>query len=105
VSEAAIPAGLEPLWVGDANSREWYRFFGSEQWRHLVDWLRSEGFDEGITHRVEIFLLDAPFARIHHYIPNERGYPRLNDTRDDVLSKVTTILLSSLPSFVNRESE
>jgi hypothetical protein len=82
----AIPVDLQPLWVGDSNTAEWLEVWADrDYYDRLVAWLRSEGFDEKITHRVEVYLLDVPFAKVFQYVHNGAD------------SVVRTALLSSLP--------
>lgn len=67
-------ATLEPLAVYDANERGGPYDRCSLDWRwELNDWLASNGVDSHVTDRVEIFLLDAPFATIYQIDPDERG--------------------------------
>lgn len=95
---ASIPDGLQPVWVGDSNAPEWECIYADRNYyQRLIAWLRSEGFDEQVTHRVEVYLLDAPFARVHQWCTDERGRISVNEAGDDALTVVRTALLSSLP--------
>jgi hypothetical protein len=92
-----IPDGLEPLWVGDSATREWDAIFGTPYCDRLLDWMCGEGFSPGRVHRVEVYLLDAPFGRFFEYVNDEAGEIKLNEAGDDAATVIRTVLLSSLP--------
>ncbi|MFI6594956.1 hypothetical protein ACIBHX_01840 [Nonomuraea sp. NPDC050536] len=50
---------IEPLVVFDARD---------ERWRgdsHILAWCRSEGIDPEQVYRLEVYLVDCPFARVY----------------------------------------
>jgi hypothetical protein len=89
---------MEPVWVGDSSTREWDAIWADrDYYEQLIEWLRSEGFDEKITYRVEVYLVDAPFAKVFQYATDDDGDIKLNEAGDDVELVTRTVLLSSLP--------
>lgn len=63
----------------------------------VTAWMRSEGIDPVEARRIEVFLVDTPFAKITTYVRHESGaivFPAGTDVPEMTES---TVVLSSLP--------
>ena len=95
--EAAATVQLpEPLLVEDANE-EWWRTRTPGHRGAVSAWLASEGIDAADLTRVEVYLVDAPFAWLVFHVRGKDGKCLVNETGDGVLTRLETVLLSSLP--------
>lgn len=90
-------AQLSPVWVGDAATREWSQICGTHFWHDCLTWLADHDLSDKFVTRVEVYLLDAPFAKVWHAVRDEHGTIRLDDTGEDLLLNEFTIMLKSLP--------
>lgn len=86
----------EPLLVEDAYE-EWWRTRTPEYRNVMNAWLASEGIDVADLVRIEVYLVDAPLARLVFRVRDEDGHSLVNETGDGVLTRSDTVLLSSLP--------
>lgn len=77
---------LAPLAVYDARTPSWTDLT-DERRAELRDWVQGLGVEVSETYRVEIYLLDCLFARIHQddrdedgnrYCPHDHAHDRLN---------------------------
>jgi hypothetical protein len=85
----------EPLFVEDANEEWWVR---SQAYRDKVNaWLASEGIDVAELVRVEVYLVDTPFAQLVFRVRDGDGKLAVNEAGDGMLTRSETALLSSLP--------
>jgi len=82
----AVPEDLRPIWTGDSATLAWGQIVGTD---HYGDPMR--------VHRVEVYLLDVPFAKVWEYVIDADGLPKVNEAGDDAESTARTVLLSSLP--------
>lgn len=90
---APLPA---PLLAEDA-TEEWWET-RTEEYRAVVTaWLASEGIDIADLIRVEVFLLDAPFARLCFQVRDDDDRAVINEAGDGIVTRTETVLLSSLP--------
>jgi hypothetical protein len=62
-------SGIAPLAVWDANARGY-----ADIHVLVMEFLISQGIPVSDTYRVEVYLFDAPFARVFTYAGDERGY-------------------------------
>lgn len=92
-------ATLEPIAVYDCN--DWGGAYSqcSLDWkRELHEWLCSNGVDSNVTDRIEIFLLDAPFATIYQIEPDESGRPVFDPATGHARRREPfRVMLNSLP--------
>lgn len=66
--------GLTPLMVIDTHDREWDQITADHAYhQRLIDWARGQGLNPVHTYRVEIYLVDCPFARVFQYATDENG--------------------------------
>jgi hypothetical protein len=85
----------EPLFVEDAHEEWWVR---PQAYRDTVNaWLALEGIDVAELVRIEVYLVDAPFARLVFRVRDEDGKLAVNEAGDGMLTRSETALLSSLP--------
>jgi hypothetical protein len=87
------PVG-EPVAVWDAWDPDFYPRYHPQ----VPDWLVSHGIDTDPAYRVEIYLIDTPFARVYTYAglpPDDRRYvdpatgeAAVNPPYDHVLSEL-----------------
>lgn len=87
-------SGIAPLAVWDANAR------GIEAVRDQVcEYLADQGLPIDPTYRVEIYLVDAPFARVFTYDQDGEGGERHLDpaTGDVAVRPPFDQLLTALP--------
>jgi hypothetical protein len=85
----------EPLLIEDAHEEWWVR---PQAYRDMVNaWLASESIDVADLVRVEVYLVDAPFARLTFRVRDEDGKLAVNEAGDGMLTRSETALLSSLP--------
>jgi hypothetical protein len=85
-----VPA-LEPLVVFDARDESWR---GDPK---ILAWCRAEGLDPEQIYRLEVYLLDAPFARVYEFV-TLNGARFLVEERDDYLRRDPyDVILSTLP--------
>ena len=91
---ALIPEGLEPLAVWDSVSE--YGFAAVTVARG--EWARRHLGDPAFIYRVEIYLLDSPFAVVHSYARNANGY-KYHDPDEDGPAKLEPVVvpLDELP--------
>ncbi len=96
-----MTASLEPIWVGDVHdSQTWPPPNLSE----VLGWARSEGINANETYRIEVYLLDCPFARVYEYDRDENGtrfcwveHDHLDDRCDVAKRKPFDVPLTTLP--------
>ena len=93
----AVPEDLRPIWTGDSATLAWGQIVGTDHYDRLLEWLEREGGDPMRVHRVEVYLLDVPFAKVWEYVIDADGLPKVNEAGDDAESTARTVLLSSLP--------
>lgn len=85
----------DPILVEDAH--EGWRRTRSQGYRDVVmAWMRSEGIRPEDTRRIEVYLVDTPFARVTSYV-RENGGIVWNAHREEPEMAVETVLLRSLP--------
>ena len=85
-----------PLLVEDAHE-EWWRT-RTQAYRDTVNaWLASEGIDVTDLKRVEVYLIDVPFARLTFHVRDEQGRAVVDQAREALVTHTETRLLSSLP--------
>ena len=100
-----VTAGLEPpLWVADSNAPGWLAFMNTPGYRRLCDWADAEGIDTYATYRVEVYLLDALFAKIFKYVISDDGHLVSDECRDDIARTERFVILSSMPPTVETEA-
>ncbi|MGS2645863.1 hypothetical protein [Streptosporangium sp. G12] len=63
----------------------------------LLAWMLAEGMAPNDTRRVEVFVVDCPFARVTRYALTENGKRIANDAGDELVTVEETMLVSSLP--------
>jgi hypothetical protein len=85
-----------PLLVEDAGE-EWWRTRTPEYRATMTAWLASQGIDVADLMRIEVYLLDTPFARLVVRVRGEDGKLLTNPAREAILHRTETVLLSSLP--------
>lgn len=86
-----IAPALEPLAVFDARDESWR---GDHQ---TLAWFRSEGIDPNQVHRLEVYLLDCPFARVYEFV-TLNGARFFVAERDEYLRRDPyDVILASLP--------
>jgi hypothetical protein len=76
---AHTPTTLEPLAVYDVHEDNWLGLTEGQR-EELAAWLREHDVEPDDAYRLEIYLLDCPFARVFQFDVNERGkvYCRLD---------------------------
>lgn len=87
---------LTPIAVYDAHDDLWTRW---DDFQTLLHWLDDNGINPKATYRVEVFLLDAPFARVHAFQLVGEDQTRVYDpnTGEAVRLPPHDVLLNSLP--------
>ncbi|MGW4663203.1 hypothetical protein [Streptosporangium sandarakinum] len=89
---------LEPLVVYDAGDDTYQQRIGTPWHDQLLAWARSNGITPDDVTRLEVYLLDAPFARVYEYALDENGRRYLtNDGNDHARREPYNVLLTSLP--------
>lgn len=84
---------ITPLAVWDVHNRSW-----AHNWRPVMEYLESQGIPVDDTYRVEVYLLDMPFARVFTYAENERGWRYVDPaTGDAAVNDPYDVLLTALP--------
>lgn len=84
-----------PLVVEDVR-KGWYH--KPEPYRQaFMAWMRSEGMDPNETRRVEVHLMDTPFAVATVYVRDEQGQKMIDRQREEFVLGEEMVLLSSLP--------
>ena len=63
----------------------------------VTAWMRSEGIDPTGVRRIEVFLVDTPFAKVTTYVRHESGGIVWHAGTDDPEMTESAVLLSSLP--------
>ena len=92
----AIPTLPDPLIVFDATDRDWAKT--AEQWEQTCEWAYEQGIDPNETHRIEVYLIDAPFARVYQFAMTADGLRYIDDaTGKTAERKPFDVLLSELP--------
>jgi hypothetical protein len=97
-----------PVVTYDTRTQNWRNIAGTRRHRRLLQWLAAEGLDPTHIIRLEIYLLDCPYAQVTERDRNEHGSMLLIELgRDDEgrmqygdesrLRQPYTVLLSSLP--------
>ncbi|MFI6513631.1 hypothetical protein ACIBCT_39010 [Streptosporangium sp. NPDC050855] len=76
---------LAPLTVIDTRDATWLPYTDDGAYHRLMDWAATQGIPGDVC-RVEVYLLDAPFARVYEL-----------DTTTRVLREPYDLILSSLP--------
>ncbi|MFN2636841.1 MAG: hypothetical protein ABR585_07440 [Gemmatimonadaceae bacterium] len=75
VLAAESPAGLEPIYVSDVRDDGYW--YGAADDRPYFDtlraWMRDQGVEPNDTYRLEVYLLDVPFVKVHAYARDEDG--------------------------------
>jgi hypothetical protein len=86
---------VAPLIVWDANDRSYFR---SPLREEAFAWTVEHcGADED-TRRIEFFLMDAPFARVHRYALDAAGRRYLDPATDEIAEQPpVTVILNELP--------
>lgn len=73
MSALAIPEGLEPL--ADFDPREWPCRYSDGEMQQIVWWMQKHLTEYArYADRVEIYMLDAPFAVVHRYARDGDGF-------------------------------
>lgn len=62
------------LAVWDVREPDWWT-----GWRAKSDWARAQGIPVDDTHRIEFYLIDAPFARVFTYARDGQGRKHWNE--------------------------
>lgn len=89
----SVTEALDSIVVLDANEEPTPSF--REQ---VCAWLNRHGVDPMVTYRVEVLLLDAPFARVYQYEPDAEHIIKVNEDGTDALYRDPfDVLLSELP--------
>lgn len=63
----------------------------------FLAWMRAEGMNPNDARRVEVFVVDCPFARVTTYALTVDGKRIANDAGDELVTVEETMLVSSLP--------
>ncbi len=87
----------EPYLIADANDPATRPWRDSPWYDEFLVWMRSQGMDPEITHLVEVFVVDCPFARATTFVPCPDGGVALTEDGRDFQRATQTVLLSSLP--------
>lgn len=90
---------IEPIWAASVDD-VWWRLYDdmrSDWTREVCDWMRAEGLDPEVVYGLEVYLVDAPYARVNAYVTDEQGRVLLNDERSDARRCTFTRVLSSYP--------
>ena len=87
-------SGIAPLAIWDANARE-YNAIRDQ----VCEYLAGQGLPIDAAYRVEVYLLDAPFARVFTYDQDSEGGERRLDqaTGDVAVRPPFDQLLTALP--------
>ena len=95
----------EPVAVFDAHDDDWCNLAAEERTK-VWTWMVEEGLDPGEVFRLEVFLIDCPFARVHEYDRDDEGCLRVEDAspRRIAVRPPRDVLLSSLPPATGREA-
>lgn len=96
--DAATRRMPEPLAVYDVHEDAWDRLTAQEKYRVRM-WIVEQGLDPGDIVRLEVYLIDCPFARVHEFDRDENGNLRVEDLppREIAVRPPRDVLLSSLP--------
>lgn len=88
---------LDPIVVLDVN--DWHPWPPDDFREQVCAWLRRHNVDPKYVHRVEVYLLDAPFARVHQYDTDANGTVKLDPDDPDDVAKLAPfdVLLRELP--------
>lgn len=88
----------EPLAVFDVHEDDWDRFTAQEKYQVRL-WIVEQSLDPGDIFRLEVFLIDCPFARVHEYDRDDDGCLRVEGLppRAIAVRPPRDVLLSSLP--------
>jgi hypothetical protein len=88
----------EPLAVYDVHEDGWEQLTAQEQYQVRL-WVVEQGMDPGDIFRLEVFLIDCPFARVYEFDRDEDGSLRVEDQPpwDFAVRPPRDVLLSSLP--------
>ena len=70
-------SGIAPLAVWDANARDYIDICVP-----VMEFLTSQGIPVFDTYRVEVYLLDTPFARVFTYAEDERGWRYFDESAE-----------------------
>jgi hypothetical protein len=97
-----IPGDLQPVAVWDARHRDWNRW---EHWREAENWAAAcglssaeRGHPRSQTYRIELYLIDGPFARCFRYAKDAAGQPHLDRPGGTVqLDAPEDVTLAGLP--------
>lgn len=92
----------QPLAIYDARKVSYHKW---PHWREAEEWLHNQGIigflpeePRSGTYRVEIWLIDTPFARCFRYALDDRGRMYADPERDDVAVRdPEDLLLRELP--------
>ncbi|MEV4246985.1 hypothetical protein AB0J63_26675 [Streptosporangium canum] len=89
---------LKPLVVFDsADNTYWNRASADAAWYDsLLGWVRQHGIDPPNTYRLEVYLLDCPFARVYEFDLDKDGRKYVAGS-DYARREPRDVLLSSLP--------
>ena len=103
--DAATRRMPEPLAVYDVHEDNWFNLT-REQRVEVWTWMVEEGLDPGEVFRLEVFLIDCPFARVHEYDRDGDGNLRVEDVppRRIAVRPPRDVLLSSLPPATGRKA-
>jgi hypothetical protein len=84
--------------VYDVRQESWYNLAVEER-LEVCTWMVEEGLDPGEVFRLEVFLIDCPFARVHEYDRDGDGRLRVEDLppRRIAVRPPRDVLVSSLP--------
>ncbi|MFN2636842.1 MAG: hypothetical protein ABR585_07445 [Gemmatimonadaceae bacterium] len=76
---------LDPLAVIDTRDATWAPYTDDGAYHRLMEWAAQQGISDDVC-RIEVYLLDAPFARVYEV-----------DKETRILREPYDVLLSSLP--------
>lgn len=97
MSAVVIPEDLEPLAVWDGHARDWAQGWSDEQLLQLDDWLQGNlGLRGRYARRVEVYLLDTPFAVVTAYKRNADGF-KYQESGRITLEPPVIVPLAELP--------
>jgi hypothetical protein len=92
-----VSTQLEPLAVYDVHEPGWYGL--SDDQRHdLAAWSRAQRIEPSDTFRLEIYLLDCPFARVFQFERDAGGHKYvIPGTREIACRKPFDVPVGEMP--------